>query len=91
MKYYFEHTGGDAHYTYGVAMREIENAPVEDVIPVVHGEWKVTALKISPRINSYGESALQRMWKIFTLQNCILPELLREDGRRNYKTHETCG
>ena len=50
MKYYFEHTGGDAHYTYGVAMREIENAPVEDVIPVVHGEWKVTALKISPAL-----------------------------------------
>lgn len=50
MKYYFEHTGGDANYTYGVAMREIENAPAEDVLPVVHGEWKVTALKISPAL-----------------------------------------
>lgn len=50
MKYYFEHTGGDAHYTYGVAMREIENAPAEDVVPVVHGAWKVTALKISPAL-----------------------------------------
>lgn len=45
MKYYFEHTGGDAHYTYGVAMREIENAPAEEVLPVVHGEWKVTVLE----------------------------------------------
>lgn len=39
MKYYFEHTGGDAHYTYGVAMREIENAPAEDVVPVREGKW----------------------------------------------------
>ena len=42
MKYYFEHTAGDAHYTYGVAMQEIENAPAEDVVPVVHGEWNET-------------------------------------------------
>ena len=28
----------------------IWNAPAEDVVPVVHGEWKVTALKISPAL-----------------------------------------
>jgi hypothetical protein len=55
------------------------------------GAWGVESYRFEdiPRINSDGESELQRMWKIFTLQNCILPELLCEDGRRNYKTHET--
>lgn len=28
----------------------IWTAPAEDVVPVVHGEWKVTALKISPAL-----------------------------------------
>lgn len=28
----------------------IWNAPAEDVVPVVHGAWKVTALKISPAL-----------------------------------------
>lgn len=68
MKYYFEHTGGDAHYTYGVAMREIENAPAEDVLPVVHGEWEVTVLEDhygvvrtgSPHCNVCGKTSTRR-------------------------------
>lgn len=33
LRYYFEHTGGDAHYAYGVAINEIRNAPAERVTP----------------------------------------------------------
>jgi hypothetical protein len=50
LEYYLGHTGGEAHYAYSVALKEIRNAPAEDVLPVVHGEWKVTALKISPAL-----------------------------------------
>lgn len=39
IEYYMGHTGGEAHYAYSVALKEIRNAPAEDVLPVVHGEW----------------------------------------------------
>ena len=45
LEYYLGHTGGEAHYAYSVALKEIRNAPAEDVLPVVHGEWKITVIK----------------------------------------------
>lgn len=41
MGYYKEHTteGSGEHYAYGVALREIRNAPAANVAPVVYGRW----------------------------------------------------
>ena len=96
MKYYFEHTGGDAHYTYGVAMREIENAPAEDVVPVREGKWiydhtytgKQKEIYYCSRCNHYQYRRKSEQSKKNELHD-VLPVLWREDGRRNYKIHET--
>lgn len=73
MKYYFEHTGGDANYTYGVAMREIENAPAEDVLPVVHGEWEVTVCENLPGVVRTGSPHCSVCGKTSTRRTAFCP------------------
>lgn len=53
LEYYLGHTGGEAHYAYSVALKEVRNAPAEDALPVVHGEWIPYAKKFR-EIASYG-------------------------------------